>query len=185
MCRRLGKLKFQISLFKGFENMLTQERLSEILDYDPIAGLVRWKAHQTSGKKAGNIASYYGGAGYSCVRVDGKRYRLHRLIWFMQTGSWPVQQIDHVNGIRNDNRWLNLREATSSQNCANTIHKGSFSGLKGAHYRPKRRGSKKWTSSIVKNRKSIYLGAFATPEEAHSAYALAAAKLHGEFARVV
>jgi hypothetical protein len=164
--------------------MVTAERLRSILDYDPETGIIRWKINQRSGKKSGDIASYCGGVGYLCLRVDGRRYRAHRLIWLMQTGSWPTSQIDHVNGVRNDNRWINLREATPSQNCANSVHGGSFSGLKGAHYRPNRKGYKKWTSSIVKNRKLIYLGAFATAEEAHSAYAIAAARLHREFMRL-
>jgi len=178
------RLKPGVNTKEGSETiMLTQQRVCELLSYDPDTGIIRWRCRRGV-KKAGDVASYGGAAGYLYTRIDGKLYRVSRLIWLMQTGNWPVNYIDHINGIRNDDHWLNLREATPSQNCANSIHKGSFSGLKGAHYRPKRKGRNKWTSTIVKNRKLIYLGAFATKEEAHSAYAIAAAALHGEFTRL-
>jgi hypothetical protein len=158
--------------------LITPEALREILTYSPDTGLFTWRV--TRGKaRAGAVAGHINEHGYAVTNLNGRVYRLHRLAWLYMTGAWPVDMIDHKNGRRADNRWENLREATRSQNNAN---KGAFSahGFKGATYN-KRQG--RWLAQIKANGRRHYLGYYDTPEEAHAAYAAAAIRHFGEFAR--
>lgn len=112
---------------------------------------------------------------YHMLCLNYRLFLAHRVIWLMQTGEWPRGTIDHINGIRTDNRWANLRDITKAQNGQNVraARCNSSSGLLSAF--PKRG---KWFSSIKTNGKPIYLGAFGTPEEAHVAYLAAKKVLH-------
>lgn len=159
---------------------LTAERLRELLDYAPEAGIFIWRVSRgkaVAGAKAGTRSSN----GYLHIGVDGRAYRAHRLAWLYVTGSWPIDQIDHINLIRTDNHWANLREATRSQNYANRRpYVTNKSGHKGVSWF-KRDG--RWRAAIVVNRKCTHLGLFDTREEAHAAYVAAAKFYFGEFAR--
>lgn len=98
-------------------NNLTHEYVKELFDYCEESGKLTWKARRQRiriGQEAGSINK-----GYRHTMVDGKRYFVHRIIWLWMTGEWPAVQIDHINGIKDDNRWCNLREATCSQNLRN------------------------------------------------------------------
>ena len=106
---------------------------------------------------------------------------LHRLAWLYMTGKWPVAQIDHINMVKNDNRWSNLREATKAQNKANSPGR-STCGFKGV-YVVKKRGTIKYRAQLRSAGKLHDLGYYRTPEEANAAYAVAAERMHGEFAR--
>ena len=167
--------------------MVSRAKINSLLDYDPKTGLLRWKRLSSTHNKTSKIGEVAGSKttkGYLLIMVGGERHLAHRMIWFMVTGKWPKNQIDHKNGIKNDNRWSNLREATGSQNKANVAaYKGSLSGIKGAYYEPHRTSYKKWRAVIRKDGKLKHIGYFATPEEANLAYAEAATKAHGEFAR--
>ena len=95
------------------------------------------------------------------------------------TGEWGRPAIDHRDGNSTNNRWSNLRRATPSQNNANRRRpRHNTSGYKGVYFR-----WGFWRACIKRNGRRIYLGVFATPEEAHAAYVAAARKLFGEFAR--
>jgi hypothetical protein len=153
--------------------MLTAERLRELLSYNPETGEFTWRVGQRAGKVAGSIKGRWG---YILVKIDQRTYRTHRVAWLYVTGSWPVDQIDHINGVRNDNRFSNLREATHAQNSCNRAARQRE--LPRGVYRGDRPGTYK--AKINK----IFLGSFATPEEAHAAYAKAALEHHGEFARM-
>ncbi len=114
--------------------------------------------------------------------VAGKMYKAHRLAWFYMTGEWPPDQIDHIDGDRDNNRLVNLRKATNAQNGANArLSKNNSSGFKGVSFDT---SVGRWRASIRRNRQLHYLGFFNTPEEAHAAYASAAVQLFGEFARM-
>ena len=159
--------------------MITHERLLDILHYDPETGIMKWKIKR--GRSHGREqAGYLGPDGYWRVVVDCKPCLRSRLAWFYMTGRWPRSLIDHVNMARSDDRFANLRQATRSQNNANTpVRRRSQTGFKGV--RP-RRG--RFVAQISAGGKTRYLGIRDTPEEAHALYMAAAREHYGEFARV-
>jgi hypothetical protein len=107
-------------------------------------------------------------------------FQLHRVIWLMVYGLWPKGDIDHKNRCKTDNRLTNLREATRSENTANsTARRGSKSGVKGVH----ERSNGRWRATIMKDYKRFNLGTFSSKKEASSSYDAAARRLFGEFAR--
>ena len=93
---------------------------------------------------------------------------MHRLAWFFVYKEMPNQLIDHINGIRSDNRIENLRVVTFFENAQNLkAHKDNKSKLKGAYWNEQ---NKNWRSSICVNGKVMNLGSYKTAEEAHCAY---------------
>ena len=160
---------------------MTQEELKQILYYDPNTGEFRWLNYR-HGIRADGIAGHETTKGRIEIEIDGKVYQAPRLAYLYVTGKWPECQIDHINCIRNDNRWDNLRNATQSQNQANRPpRKGKKFKLKGVSIKPHL--PKPYVAQICKDGKYYHLGCFSTEEEAHEAYRKAANKLHGEFAR--
>lgn len=157
---------------------LTVERLREVLSYNRTTGKFTWLVHRHSiGKVAGTIDSN----GYVLIRVDGKLYRACRLAWLYVKGEWPDHQVDHANLDKADDSWLNLRDATNSQNSMNKpLTKLNTSGFKGVSWS---KGQRKWRAYITLEKKQRGLGSFNDPESAHKAYLAAAEKLHGKFAR--
>lgn len=163
---------------------LTQERLRELLFYDPLTGVFSWVRDQANQHK-GERAGYYNDGRYIRITIDYVSYRAHHLAWFWMTGEWPSKFIDHRDLDKQNNVWANLREATKSQNHANRAQLSTnSSGLKGAHrYKAGAKYGKPWQAGIGVNGKRINLGHFSTAEEAHAAYCIAAQKYYGEFAR--
>jgi len=161
--------------------MVTQERLRELFSYNPNTGnFIRLVGRSGPNARAGDIAGCDNGQGYVRIYVDGKAYKAHRLAWMYTHGEWP-NHIDHVNGIRSDNRIENLRSVVRSQNNMNKgLYKNSTSGLKGASFNER---SGKWKSQIQVSGKKMGLGYFQTKEEAHQAYLEVSRKFHGEYAR--
>jgi HNH endonuclease/AP2 domain len=153
---------------------LTRARLRELLHYDRDTGEFRWW------KRVGNEVRLGERAGYLEIRLDNRTYQAHQLAWRYMTGRWCRPMIDHRDGDGTNNRWTNLRRATPSQNTANRRPQNNSSGYKGVDLH-RRLG--RWRAVICKKGRRIYLGSFATPEAAHAAYAAAARKLFGEFAR--
>ncbi|MCK9994454.1 MAG: hypothetical protein Dbin4_02974, partial [Alphaproteobacteria bacterium] len=98
---------------------LTQSRLKELLHYDPDTGVFTRRVQTSSNARVGDVAGCLHPEGYRHIQIDGKRYAAHRLAWLYMTGEWPTNQLDHLNGVRDDNRWGNLREATHGQNQQN------------------------------------------------------------------
>lgn len=162
----------------GETNMITQERLKELLDYDPETGVFRWRATKAKCIKNGDLAGSTSNHGYIGIFVDGHRRLAHRLAWLYMFGVWPDKQIDHINGIRGDNKIVNLRLATQSENSANG--KQRTRNLKGAHFM---KTLKKWRATLTKNYKQVHVGLFASEKEAHEARMMVAKQIHGEFAR--
>lgn len=158
--------------------MLTYERLQEVLDYNPETGIFRWKIPKQR-IKMGQIAGAIDN-GYRRIGIDQRFYLAHRLAWFYVHGSWPQNLIDHKNGIRDDNRICNLREATTSENGMNHGKQSSnTSGYKGVSWD---KCNKKWVSRIKKEGKQKTLRYSSSKEAAYAAYCKAAKELHGEFA---
>lgn len=158
---------------------LTAERLRELLHYDPETGAFtrRIACGGRGGKKfkPGSVVGSRTSLGYLETQIDGTRALLHRLAVLYMTGRWPLDQVDHQNGMRSDNRWTNLREVDNRTNIENRRrpNKNNRSGWLGCHYA---RG--RWTAQITVNRKRVILGSFVTPQEAHAAYLGAKRRLH-------
>jgi len=97
----------------------------------------------------------------------------------MMTGEWPKEEIDHINRIKDDNRWDNLREASRIDQMHNVGRLSTnTSGLKGVSWC---RTTKRWQAHIKAAGKNYRLGRFDTPQLAHAAYCEAADRLHGIF----
>ena len=147
--------------------------------YDVDSGLLFWLRRPTvrSRVRVGDVAGTVHRDGYVQIGLHHKVYQAHRLIWKMQTGADPIDEIDHVNGVRNDNRWVNLRAATRSQQGMN---KPTPNFHRGVHFIAK---SGKYGAQIKAYGKHIWLGVHNTPESACAAYRAKAEELHGEFAK--
>lgn len=152
--------------------MIGLEALKKRLHYDPESGL--W----TRFNRPGRVGTVH--LGYIFIHICGEKYSAHRLAWFYMTGEWPSNDIDHRDTNRSNNRWINLRLATKSQNGANRHpQRNNHSGIKGV--RQMRSG--RWEARIRINDKPTYLGRYDTAEEAKTAYLKVALKHFGDFAR--
>lgn len=137
--------------------MLTQEKLKSLLSYSPETGLFTWLV-SVGCVKAGNIAGANDGRGYTRIIIKNKNYKAHRLAWLYMTGKWPKHQIDHDDHVRDNNRWLNLSDATNSENQKNaSLRKDNISGVPGVS---PHKQSGKWQSRIKLNGKLKHLGLF-------------------------
>ena len=140
------------------------QRARQVFRYDPGTGwlirTVRMGARGMIGMRAGSIDKP---CGYRQVCLDYKMYREHRLIWAIETGTWPVE-IDHINGVRDENIWANLREVNHKENHRNRKRSvRNASGVTGVSWH-KRTG--KWQAFIRPDGKALHLGLFADFEEA-------------------
>lgn len=155
-----------------------QALVRELFNYDPASGRLTHRQKNTWRVQIGDEVGHTDPYGYRVTIILGKRYRLHRLIWLHQTGNWPDEFVDHIDGNRAHNAWDNLRECTRTQNAWNRRPRASAVPFKGVFPH-----KSKWMSRIRKHPDLIYLGTFSTPEEAAVAYDKAAIALHGEFAK--
>jgi len=153
--------------------------LKDVLNYSEQTGIFTWKINR--GKvKTGDIAGTLVKSGnytYQGIRLFGKRYSAHRLVWLWVYGRWPMGEIDHINHNTLDNSILNLREGTKAFNQQNQIaaHKDSVGKVLGVS----RSDSKnRFRARIQIAGKEVSLGSFGSKEEAHSAYLKAKRKLH-------
>lgn len=155
--------------------MINQERLKELLHYDHETGVFTYRVKTSYRVEIGDVAGCDNGKGYLQIRLDTVLYKAHRLAWLYMMGEFPVLGIDHENGIRGDNRWDNIREATKKRNGENQrkAHKNSTTGLLGVT----NRGSK-FRATLHDAGVRHYLGDFDTPEEAHAAYVSVKRQLH-------
>jgi len=151
---------------------ITQSELHEIFDYDPESGFFYWKKTRGGSAKAGSRAGSIDYFGYIKIHVKSKHYRAHRLAWTYVYGVQPERDIDHINGVKTDNRISNLREATRAENLQNRDDRG---GARGTNWH---KATKKWQARICKNGEVHHLGWFDSRIDAHKAYLAAKIDLH-------
>lgn len=136
---------------------LTHERLKKLLSYNPGTGLFT-RIHSVRGAAIGDIANYKTSHGYIRIKVDIKSYSAHRLAWFYVYGEFPNGPIDHINGVRSDNRISNLRVVTNSLNLKNTkVARNNKSGVMGVHWCKR---DLVWIANASDDGKRVYLGSF-------------------------
>lgn len=158
--------------------MLTQERLKEILEYNPKTGVFTYLIPR-GGKSPGDQAGSINQLGYCQIEIDYKKHLRHRLAWLYIYGEFPEGFLDHVNGITTDDRIENLREATAGENQFNSRRrKDNKSGFKGVHWH---KGINKWVGSVKHNKKQIHVGSFDCPKKANQAVKAKREELHGAF----
>jgi hypothetical protein len=148
--------------------------LRTLLHYDAETGALSrstTKGGRLAGTRVGNVER----AGYRVAKIGGQTYKEHRLIWAYVTGAWPVEEIDHIDGDKTNNRIANLRAVSRVGNAQNLRRGRGKSPLLGAHWNGE---ACRWRSKIVCRGESKFLGYFDTPEEAHEAYLRAKRELH-------
>ena len=163
------------------------QKAIEELAYNPLTGEFTWKKPGRGRRRNGKAGSPHSG-GYVSIylNVGGHGYNIlaHRLAWFMSYGVWPENFIDHINQEKDDNRLVNLREATCTQN---QMNKGKYLTHTQTHTRTITHGvfvgvdqmkSGRWRAICARK----YLGCYDTPEEAALAYNKEAKRKFGEYA---
>jgi hypothetical protein len=147
---------------------LDQSLLHEMFDYKNGNLIWKNKSINLNGKIAGCVYS----SGYRQIKLKQVLYPAHRIMWIYHNGSIDENlQIDHINGIKTDNRIENLRLVTQQQNAFNR----SRLNAKGYSWNKK---AKKWQSTVTVNGKSKYLGLFLNEKDAKNAYLENAKNLH-------
>lgn len=157
--------------------MLTQERLKELLHYDPETGVFTWKVGRggiRKGQPAGTLAG-----DYIQISVDRQLIRAHRLAWLYMTGAFPKHNVDHENTIGTDNCWTNLRAATHAEN---GLNRGAQSNNSSGAKNVSRHSGGAWVARIQVGGTYKHLGSFPTIIAAAEAAAAARRQHHGEFA---
>lgn len=162
------------------QGRVTFSYLQEILSYSPDNGQWRCKKAYSPQSYPGKKVGWMHDQGYCCLTINNKKYKLHILAWFYMTGVWPKVDIDHIDNNRSNNKWLNLREATPSQNGANSLlNTNNTSGYKGVSWNKIRQ---KYEVYIKIGYTKKHLGLYKTLEKSSAVYDEAALKYFGEFA---
>jgi hypothetical protein len=159
--------------------MISQETLREWLHYDPDTGDFTWLVSPASNIKPGTPAGNFGNV-YLRITISGKTYYAHKLAWLYMTGEWPPNEVDHINQMKSDNRIINLRLATKSEQAQNRPASGhSQLGVKGVFLSE---NGDRYRARIMCAGVRYYLGIFDTLEEAARVRRDAELKLFGKFA---
>ncbi len=164
--------------------MISHEALKKQLHYDPETGNFTWlrpsKFHsELTGSEAGTPARHRSGKAYWHIGIGGKKYLRSRLAFLYMNGALPDEYVDHINGNSIDDRWLNIRAATGTENALNH-HKRAKRGLLPMGVKALKSG--RFQARIAVNLKQLALGAFETPDQAHDAYLKARKEHYGQFA---
>lgn len=143
---------------------LTQEKLKKLLDYDKKTGIFTWKRNMRGPVKCGDEAKSKHSCGYLTTTIEQKQYYLHRLAWLYVKGYFPEYEIDHINRLRDDNRFINLREISHQCNIRNSkTPSNNSSGIVGVWWDKTRN---KWGAGINPGTGKISLGRFKEKKDA-------------------
>lgn len=155
------------------------EFVRTVISYEKDTGIFRWIDSRNNRVQIGSIAGYIHN-GYTTIEINGFPIKAHRLAYAMVNGSLDVGvEIDHINGVKSDNRISNLRIASISQNeCNKAIQKNNTTGFKGVYFRSE---SPNWRAIITINKHRHHIGYFETKELAAEAIEIKRKELHGEF----
>lgn len=156
---------------------LTAQRLRELFEYNDVSGVLRWRKGKVAGRVAGSITP----KGYLKLKLGGTSYRVHRLIWCYMTGDWPDEHlhVDHIDGVRTNNAWENLRLITPALNLQNRrqnsgVGRSRMLGVSVTRYK----SSTYFVANIRVDGVTKYLGSFRSEEAASAAYMKAKLTLH-------
>lgn len=176
-------------MFKEYPSV---EYLNEIFEYNPESGVFKrkerpihhfnslWSMNAWNGRHSGKVVDSRSVQGYIESKVDCSVLKMHRVAWIMHYGEVP-DFIDHINGLRDDNRIENLRNVSKSQNCKNrSKSSNNTSGVGGVSYHIR---DDKWQASITVDAERIHLGYFENKHSASNARKNAEFKYYGEFRR--
>ncbi len=160
------------------------EELRRLFAYDPESGALTWRVRphvmakrSTPGTEAGTV----GRSGYRTIKVGIGYYLAHRIVWKIQTGADPEDQIDHIDGRRLNNAWANLRTADNAENRRNTgLQKNNRSGVKGVCWDSYHNS---WNAYITAGERQQRLGRFKNLSDAIAVRREAEQRFHGEYAR--
>jgi hypothetical protein len=146
------------------ENALTQERLKEVLHYDPDTGIFTWLISPVGTVPAGSIAGCRYTEGYIHITIDRVVYRSHRLAFLYMEGYFPEYLVDHIDRNPSNNAWTNLREVSNRCNCRNRkVTITNKSGVTGVFWYAARN---KWLATIKTIKKNTFLGYFTLKTDA-------------------
>jgi len=150
------------------KKILTQSELKEVLDYNPKTGKFTWLQSKYCPWLVGCRAGSTTQKGYINIIISRRSYKAHRLVFLWMDGMFPPEQVDHINGKRDDNTRSNLRLVSGKGNSQNqAVAKNNTSGHIGVTFSKK---TGKWVARIQENNKSYYLGSFTHYPEACEAY---------------
>ena len=174
------------------EDLPAPEEIRKLLRYEPDTGKLYWLERTPDtfedGKQSAETACrrwntrYAGKEAFATVTGEGYRqgsifaesYLAHRVIWALQQGEWPTHEIDHINGVKNDNRIENLRAVTKGENSRNLpMRADNSSGVTGVTWHKK---ALKWQAQIAVNGRLLHLGRYAEKDDAVAARKAAEAK---------
>ena len=159
--------------------LVSVDQLRELLDYNAASGVLTWRQRDPrlfkskrdcqawNTRYAGKPANHVHTLGYVVVRLLGRAYKGHRIAYAIYHGRWPKLQIDHINGVKTDNRISNLREVDNQTNAMNTkTHRHNTSGAPGVYWHKRDR---KWVARIGTTKAGSFIGAFKSFEDAVAA----------------
>ena len=151
------------------------ELLRAWISYDPKTGVLSWRKKPCIQVSVGDSAGALHD-GYIRIRCRGEQYMAHRVAWALHTGAWPAGEIDHINGVRHDNRISNLRDVPRALNRQNVLRARADNrvGIPGV----KKTRSGAFEARIVISGRYLHLGTFDTPATAHEAYVSAKRRHH-------
>lgn len=153
---------------------VTVEEILSILDYDKDRAVFYWKKYRSSSARKGQLAGY-DCLGYSIIKINQIRYKVHRLVWLIETGKWPEYEIDHIDGNKLNNHISNLRDVPTQVNRQNVkrAFSNSSTGLLGVFPYGKR-----YLAKITFNNETVRIGVYDKAEDAHTAYVAIKRTLH-------